>query len=100
MEKLLEPLNAIGEALRQSHCARSGQRHACVGECTLTSAGIRLSCRVCGGGSEEYGPETRYFEMARHIVGALVPFEALAPEMQRRLAAAVKAELDGQKNTL
>jgi hypothetical protein len=55
MEKLLEPLNAIGEALRQSHCARSGQ--------------------------------------------ALVPFEALAPEMQRRLAAAVKAELDGQKST-
>lgn len=36
------------EIIRTSHCANKGAGHRCVGQCTITSAGYELDCKLCG----------------------------------------------------
>lgn len=94
MKEKQDPLDIMAEALRKSHCARlPGEGHECIGECTLTSTGVKLACRLCGSGGTNYGPPQRFFDAAERIAESVLDWGYLSYKARTRLAEAVEREL-------
>ena len=75
-------------ALLRSHCARKDQPQAhCMGQVTITAAGIELSCKLCGNGGVDAYRFQGAHDRARAIVEAAgVSWGALSVESRQRAA--------------
>lgn len=88
---------SVEEAIRVSHCSADDRDHKCLGTCTITPTGIKLSCPLCG--DDDATGETKlsgYTNLIRvgeirslcHAIG--VDWEALSVERQLQVLEHVK----------
>lgn len=88
------------EAIRQSHCAREGHEHECVGECTITRDGIKLRCALCGQDNEMryVSLYDSYLLPAKAILRAAgLNWTALSTDAQISVVATVRKYLEKAK---
>lgn len=86
-------LERFAQALRVGHCARTGD-HPCAGTCTITPAGVELSCKICGDGAEPIAPSETLDEVrvAKAVLaGVGIDWGTITFETQRRIYVLVKA---------
>ena len=66
-------MDNVEQAIRKSHCSYDGKdkdTHQCVGECTITRNGVKLSCSLCGTEDRTVlpGTLTKYVPIARKVL--------------------------------
>lgn len=82
----------VEQAIRRSHCShgdRDAPQHQCIGTCLITSHGVTLACKACGGDDRKIAPSELRQEvrLVRAILDALgISYDALSPEYQARAA--------------
>ena len=83
-------LHAVEQALRRSHCERTGREHECVGTLKVAPEGIELNCLLCGGDGFPYysfSVREQSKEMAR-LFG--LQWDRLSHAVQQDVLASVK----------
>lgn len=75
-------------AVLRSHCARKDQPQShCMGQVTITSAGVQLSCKLCGDASLDSLPYQGAHDRARAIIeSAGIRWDALSIESRHNAA--------------
>lgn len=84
-------MDAIGQAIRESHCARDDKEHGCVGEATFGPDGLVLTCRLCGTGDDrKVPPKGRYADLVTDVLRAAgLSWKALSVDAQEACVAAI-----------
>lgn len=86
--------NPVEQAIRISHCSNRGKEHACIGQCTITPAGIQLECKLCGTDKKERVNETShaYRRACAILETAGVDFNRLNIQTQERVIREVQKD--------
>lgn len=86
-------LERFAQSLRTAHCANGGADHPCIGEVTITSAGVEMRCKKCGNGEELIAPpySDSIVKVSREVLGSIgLEWEVLTPRAQRDIHDRVK----------